>query len=42
MKRIQEQATSVKATQEINKIIDGYNELSQDFGENNISSNEFI
>lgn len=42
MKRIQEQATSVKATQEINKIINEYNNLSLDFGENNISPNEFI
>lgn len=42
MKRMKEQSTSVKATQEINKIIDEYNVLEQENNTNNITPNEFI
>lgn len=42
MERMKDQSTSVKATQEINKIIDEYNVLEQENNTNNITANEFI
>lgn len=42
MERMKEQSTSVKATQEINKIIDEYNVLEQENNTNNITAGEFI
>ena len=42
MERMKERSTSVKATQEINKIIDEYNVLEQENNTNNITPNEFI
>ena len=42
MERMKDQSTSVKTTQEINKIIDEYNVLEQENNTNNITPNEFI
>lgn len=42
MERMKEQSTSIKATQEINKIIDEYNTLEQEININNVTANEFI
>jgi len=42
MERMKDQSTSVKATQEINKIIDEYNVLEQENNMNNITAGEFI
>ena len=42
MERMKERSTSVKAIQEINKIIDEYNVLEQENNTNNITPNEFI